>query len=313
MANPPRKLGFVLAATEHGTMILNRFDYHRNEHGPYGVGHMLLQDASYEQFEIANAVRLLAARRAHFGDGVVAIDCGANIGVHTLEWARSMTGWGSVIAIEAQERIFYALAGNIALNNCFNARAIFAAVAAVDGAMRMPTPDYLAPGSFGSLELRQSPSNEFIGQAIDYSEDRLTEIRTFAIDSLALPRLDLIKIDVEGMELEVLAGADATIARHHPVIVVEQLKTSHEKLVAALTAHGYRLLYRNLNVLAIHPSDPSSAQVPVLQTPVLQTPGARKPSPGAIAAPAQAVAPPEPEPTPPNPAPRPRRTSRRKP
>jgi hypothetical protein len=26
MANPPRKIGFVLAATEHGTMILNRFD-----------------------------------------------------------------------------------------------------------------------------------------------------------------------------------------------------------------------------------------------------------------------------------------------
>ena len=50
-------------------------------------------------------------RRPHFGDGVVAVDRGADIGVHTLEWARSMTAWGSVIAIEAQECIFYALAG----------------------------------------------------------------------------------------------------------------------------------------------------------------------------------------------------------
>jgi FkbM family methyltransferase len=263
MANPPRKLGFVLAATEHGTMIVNRFDRHQNEHGMFGVGYMLLEEASYEQFEIHNAVRLLGARRAHFGDGVVAIDCGANLGVHTLEWARSMTGWGSVLAIEAQERIFYALAGNIALNNCFNARAIFAAVAATDGTMRIPTPDYLTPGTFGSLELRQSATNEFIGQAIDYSDDKLTTIRTFAIDSLELPRLDLIKIDVEGMELDVLEGARTTIARHHPIIVVEQLKTDAAQLVAALTAHGYRLLYRKLNVLAIHPSDPSSAQVPV--------------------------------------------------
>ena len=60
-------------------------------------------------------------RRRFHGDGVVAIDCGANIGVHTVEWAIAMTGWGSVVAIEAQERIYYALAGNIAINNCFNA------------------------------------------------------------------------------------------------------------------------------------------------------------------------------------------------
>jgi FkbM family methyltransferase len=75
------------------------------------------------------AAGLLTLRRQYYGDGVVAIDCGANIGVFTLEWARAMTGWGSVIAVEAQERIYYALAGNIAINNCFNARAVLAAVA----------------------------------------------------------------------------------------------------------------------------------------------------------------------------------------
>jgi hypothetical protein len=100
MANPPRKIGFVLAATEHGTMIFNRFDYHRTDNGTYGVGHVLLSNAIWQPGEIGSAVCLLAARRAHFGDGVMAIDCGANIGTHTLEWAWSMTGWGSVIAIE---------------------------------------------------------------------------------------------------------------------------------------------------------------------------------------------------------------------
>jgi FkbM family methyltransferase len=267
VAVQPRKLGFVLASTEHGTMILDRFDVNRNGDGAYGVGHMLLTNACYEPFEIENAVRLLGARRAHFGDGVVAVDCGANIGVHTLEWARSMTGWGSVIAVEAQERIFYALAGNIALNNCFNARAIQAAVGGAEGTMRIPTPDYLSPGSFGSLELRQAETNEFIGQAIDYSDDKLTEIRVFTIDSLGLDRLDLIKIDVEGMELDVLRGASQTVARCLPIIIVEQLKTDQTALVAALTAHGYNLMYRNLNVLAIHPTDPSLAQVPLRTEP----------------------------------------------
>jgi FkbM family methyltransferase len=263
MANPPRKIGFVLAATEHGSMILNRFDYHRTPTQTYGVGFQLFANAVYEPFETGHAVRLLASRRAHFGDGVVGIDCGANVGAHTLEWARSMTGWGSVIAIEAQERIFYALAGTIALNNCFNARAIFAAVAATDGTMRVPTPDYLEPGSFGSLELRQSDRNEFIGQTIDYSGAKLTEIRMLAIDSLGLARLDLIKIDVEGMEIEALEGARQIITGCLPIILVEHLKVGREALVAALIPHGYRLYYRGLNALAIHPTDPSLEQASV--------------------------------------------------
>ena len=66
-----------------------------------------------------------------------------------------MTGWGQVLAFEAQERIYYALAGNIAINNCFNARALHAAVTSEAGRMKIPAPDYLAPASFGSLELRK--------------------------------------------------------------------------------------------------------------------------------------------------------------
>ena len=80
------------------------------------------------------------------------------------------------------------------------------------------------PASFGSLELRQSDANEFIGQAIDYSEQKLATIRMMTIDSLNLSRLDMIKIDVERMELEVLEGAKATLERFRPIIIVEQLK-----------------------------------------------------------------------------------------
>ena len=50
---------------------------------------------------------------------------------------------------------FYALAGNIAINNCFNARAINAAVSSTCGTMRIPSLDYRKPASFGSLELKR--------------------------------------------------------------------------------------------------------------------------------------------------------------
>jgi FkbM family methyltransferase len=166
-----------------------------------------------------------------------------------------MTGWGSVLAIEAQERIFYALAGNIALNNCFNARALHAAVTARDGTLRVPSPDYQRPGSFGSLELRQRPSNEFIGQAIDYSDGALYEIKTVALDSLGLSRVDLIKIDVEGMELEVLAGASAALASCRPVILIEWIKSTKPPLMRFFASLDYMVFEAGINLIAVHKDD----------------------------------------------------------
>ena len=266
MAYPPRKIAFVLASTDHGTLIVNRFDYRMvNATAGFGVGYFLLESSSYEAHEGSIAMQLLTLRRQHSGDGVVAVDCGANIGVHTVEWAKGMTGWGHVVAIEAQERIFYALAGNVTINNCFNAHAIHAAVGAQNGSLRIPVPNYLAPASFGSLELRQSDANEFIGQDIDYSEPKLATIRMITIDSLNLSRLDLIKIDVERMELEVLQGAKATLERFRPIIVVEQLKASKEEITAVLASYGYEWYPLGMNFLAIHPDDPTRKSVTIVQ------------------------------------------------
>jgi FkbM family methyltransferase len=265
MPNPPRKLAFVLAASEHGTMIVNRFDYRMvDERRGFGVGFQLLENAAYDASEVDTALDLLTLRRQYFGDGVTAIDCGANIGVHTVEWAKRMTGWGQVVAIEAQERVFYALAGNIAINNCFNARALHAAVAAKTGIMRIPTPDYLKPGSFGSLELRPRQGVEFIGQPIDYSDRLAVDVTTVTIDSLDLARIDLIKIDVEGMELEALEGGKASIARSHPILIVEAVKSDKAKLRGFLEQLGYRLFEIGMNLLAVHDSDKTLTHVKAL-------------------------------------------------
>jgi FkbM family methyltransferase len=256
MRNPPRKIAFVLAAAEHGTMIVNRFDYHMHDAtSGFGVAFEILKDGAFALHEVNLALRLLSLRRQYFGDGVVALDCGANIGVHAVEWAKRMNGWGQVIAIEAQERVFYALAGNIVINNCLNARAIHAAVAARAGTMRIPTPDYLSPGSFGSLELRPSERTEFIGQPIDYSDAATVEIRTITVDSLDLARLDLLKLDIEGMELEALEGASASLARCRPALIVESMKSDAAKLYETLQKQGYRVFPAGINLLAIHGED----------------------------------------------------------
>ena len=258
MAFLPRPLAFSLAATDQGTLIVNRFDYRDSASGPrIGVGHMLLSRGSYDTQEVETVAQLLHIRRRHFGDGVVVLDGGANIGVFTVEWAKVMRGWGWVIGVEAQERVYYALAGNIAINNCFNARAIHAALAGKSGTMRIPTPNYRAPGTFGSLELKPSEHTEDIGQTISYADEDLTPVAAIAIDSIGLGRLDLLKIDVEGMEVEVLEGARGTIERCLPIIVVEKIKSDHHALTSILDSHGYRRFDMGMNIMAIHHGDPT--------------------------------------------------------
>ena len=250
-----RKIGFVLAASSHGPLIVNRFDRHQSGEQLYGVGAQILEYSSFDPDEIDLVLQLLGYRRQYFGDGVIMIDCGANIGVHTVECAIAMTGWGSVLAFEAQERLFYALAGNVALNNCFNARVVHAAVGAQDGTMRVPVPDYLSPSSFGSLELKERAEHEFIGQKIDYSVAGTQEIRCLRLDSLATARVDFIKLDVEGMEEEVLAGARELIAKYRPVLLVEWIKSKKAELTGTLEGFGYRVFEGGMNLLAVHPDD----------------------------------------------------------
>jgi FkbM family methyltransferase len=172
-----------------------------------------------------------------------------------------MTGWGVVVAIEAQERIYYALAGNLAINNCFNARAIHAAVANAPGSMKIPNPNYLAPASFGSLDLKQRDGSDFIGQVIDYSPARMVEVRTITLDGFNFPRLDLLKIDVEGMEFEALAGAANSIEVHRPIMLIEALKVDADKLRAWLEERNYFVVLSGINLIAIHKSDACLAQV----------------------------------------------------
>jgi FkbM family methyltransferase len=259
-----RPAPFVLVSTGHGTLIANHNDVRMDSpDSGFGVGYQLFTTSYFDPEEVDTAVTLLKSRREFFGDGVVALDCGANIGVHTIEWAKAMYGWGSVVAVEAQLRIFYALAGNIAINNCFNATAFNVAIGGADGELSMPVPDYTKPSSFGSLELRRRESTEFIGQEISYDEARCDKIRLIAIDSIGFNRMDFIKLDIEGMELEALKGADQTIQRWKPILLVEWIKSDKQALIELLAGYGYKVYELSINLLAVHESDPTNSRIQI--------------------------------------------------
>lgn len=240
MNNPPRRMPFVLAASNHGSMIVNSMDF--DPQVCLGVGGEILNKGHYDPDHVKLTRFILEMRRKYHGDGVVAIDCGANIGVFTIEWAKLMTGWGSVIAFEPQEFIYYALAGNIALNNCGNARAVQAAIGADAGMIGMPEIDYEKPANFGGVTLDAKSRGEH---------------QLMTIDSWEFPRVDLIKIDVEGMELDVLTGAACTIEQCRPAMLIEFHKVDEAELRNRLLHYGYHILQSGkIDFLAIHKDDP---------------------------------------------------------
>ena len=51
-----------------------------------------------------------------------------------------------------------------------------------------------------------------------------------AIDNFQLDRLDLVKLDIEGMEEDAINGAMNSINRHKPILMIEHIKSNKEKL-----------------------------------------------------------------------------------
>jgi FkbM family methyltransferase len=251
-----RPLGFVLAASDHGPLIVSRFDFNNSPSGgTYGVGAQILGNGVYEIDEIS-LIKHELGRLRRIDKEIVAIDCGANIGVLSLEMAKHMEGWGRVWAFEPQERLFYALCGNIALSNLYNIHADCNAVGAKSEILSIPVPDYNRPGSFGSMELRHSKTTEYIGQSIDYTKD-LVFVNMVALDDVTRrlssnSRIGFLKIDVEGMELDVLTGAQRLIQTHRPTILVEWIKVGMDKLENWFVEHDYSFQQSRMNYLA-HP------------------------------------------------------------
>ncbi len=240
-----QKIPFVLASTAHGSIILPRNDWRKlsDTHNEFGVGADILVHGEYDLPLISMTVGVLAHQRDKHGAGVVALDCGANIGIYSIEWARAMEGWGSVIAFEPQERIYYALCGNLALNNLFNVKAHNAAIAAKVERIDMPVLDYQLPAQFGGLKLK---GENTIGQEITAR----TPIVGVPIDSLMLKRCDFIKLDIEGMEAEALEGARSTIIDHQPFLLVEWVHAGKPAIEAILHEIGYELAYIGMNAMA---------------------------------------------------------------
>ena len=159
--------------------------------------------------------------------GMTVVEVGANIGLLTIPFARFVAPAGKVIAFEPQRIVHQMLCGNIALNALENVFTHNSAVGRICGSIMVPPVDYAQIGNFGGIELGAATRGE--------------QVPLVTIDSLRLEQCDFMKIDVEGMELEVLQGAASTLRQFCPFLYIENDRVHKSR---ALIGHLLELDYR---------------------------------------------------------------------
>jgi FkbM family methyltransferase len=168
------------------------------------------------------------ALRRHVAPGATVYDIGANIGFFSLLAARLAGPDGAVHAFEPLPAAANALCGHVALNNARTVTVHETAVGARSGRTQLMA---VGDGSWSHLADR--------GRHPDTQE--VLDVDIVTIDDVvaggARPP-DVVKIDVEGAEIDVLDGMIETIRSHSPVIVCE-LHGSNTEFLARVDAMGY--------------------------------------------------------------------------
>lgn len=196
----------------HGPMVYNRHDQY--------VGRSLDIYGEYNEDECRFLLGLVEGHSA-------VIEVGANIGSHTVPLAQKCS---VVYAFEPQRLCYQALCANLALNQLTNVLAWQAAIGVTEGRIFVPDIDPRQPANFGGVSMQATPTTE--------------AVVLLTLDSIGFPRVDLLKIDVEGMELEALMGAEKLIDRNRPYIYVENdRREKSPALIRWLLAQGYELYW----------------------------------------------------------------------
>jgi FkbM family methyltransferase len=207
----------------YGTMLYNVHDRY--------IGRSLDVYGEYSEGEIELFRQIIKP-------GQRVIEVGANIGAHTVFLAQHVGLEGSVLAFEPQRIVFQTLCANMAINSITNVQCLLLAVGARAGALKVPVLDYLSENNFGGLNLESPGLGETVG--------------VIAIDDLNLSKCHFLKVDVEGMEEQVMAGAAKTIARLRPILYVENDHAFHvdrpdkprsDSLIRAIDALGYTMYW----------------------------------------------------------------------
>lgn len=196
-------------------------------------------DGSFEEEELTYYKRYIKK-------GYTILDIGANIGLHAL-YSAYLTGTsGFVHCFEPVESTYKRLEENLALNNFTNIKSYNLAISDKSGTSTIVT-------THAGYDAWNSMAMEFKDQI----STKVEQIKTMTLDDFIMTflkgkKVDFIKIDTEGWELNILLGGCEFLKTNSPVIMIEyaedilkQFNRKLEDIYDKLTEYGYKLYKYN--------------------------------------------------------------------
>jgi FkbM family methyltransferase len=186
----------------------------------------------------------VAALRRYVKPGATVLDIGANIGPHTLQLARLVGASGRVLSFEPTDFAFAKLRRNLQVNP-----QIAGQVTALQYFLTAGDGNTLPHSVYSSWALPRSPEahEKHLGLPMATAGARGAALDCVLAEQ-GVERVDLVKLDVDGFECDVLAGASNMIRRDRPTFVMEIMPyglveqgASLEQFLNFFLPFGYRL------------------------------------------------------------------------
>ena len=177
----------------------------------------------------------------HVRPGETVLDIGANQGELSLYFAQAVKPGGRVYSFEPNPTMFATLSRNLELNPELVCQAEPLGLGSRTETVELRQQDGRNPGT-ATIHTEKVPCG---GNWVAIQVVRLDDY----VSAKDIPRIDAMKIDVEGYELEVCKGAEATLARFHPRLMMEltdELLCMHGasalELAEWLATHAYSII-----------------------------------------------------------------------
>jgi FkbM family methyltransferase len=185
------------------------------------------------------------------------LDIGANLGTFCVPLARKIPKL-KFHAFEPQRIVNYQLCANVVINSLENVYTYEFALSNKEEDVKLAMPDYTKETNIGAFSIdKEVRENGYECSTVNTTD----KIQLLPLDLLAFSDVKIIKIDVEGHELEVLQGGLETIkANNYPPIIFEAwdwkpwFQPKRKALFEYLEGHGYKIQQLSNNNLATHES-----------------------------------------------------------
>jgi len=243
----------MVLPTAYGQMLVNRHDLNQ-------TNALLKKGVAIDHDEIMMLAEILPV----LGRNLTVVDIGANFGAYALALSRFVGPYGKIHAFEPQRIIFNMLAGSVALNSLTNVFCHHMALGDREGKLEIPQFNYSRALNFGSIEFT-AEQREPLTQRRRHDPRRIEYVPLSTLDRFEFDYVHMIKIDVEGMEMQVLDGAINTIRRCRPVLYMEFLKSDRAALQQRIADLGYEVHKKEINFLCIPEELTDRIKVPLAQ------------------------------------------------